>query len=178
MEDKGENKEGRRRPWIVKLGKRAARINKWEQQWYERWGFAQECSICGGGHTAMNRKIDENGKVSYDYNCPIASNTHWPPKEEDEVVVSIWESLEASPSKVASYHGYSNEAIEEALERWEHHGSGILMNPGECESFKDEVYLWCQVERQTWTFKRTLLQIYGLEEELEEQREIIDEEEG
>jgi len=126
----------------------------------------------------MSRKTDEDGKVSYDYNCPIANNTHWPPKEEDGVVVSIWGSLEASPSKMASYHGYSYEAIDEALEQWEHHGSGILMSPKECESFKDEVYLWCQVERQTWTFKRTLLKIYGLEEELELRREIKDEDEG
>jgi hypothetical protein len=165
-------------PWTVKFGKRAARVNKWEQQWYERWGSARECSICGEGHPAMHKHMDENGKVSYKYNCPIASNNQWPPDDKDEGVVSIWNSLDASPSKIASFHGYSYEAIDEALEKWEHHGSGILMSPEECESFKDEAHLWCEVERQTWTFKRTLLKIYGLGEESEEHLGKMDEEQG
>jgi len=126
----------------------------------------------------MSKQTNDGGKVIYGYNCPIATHDQWPPRGEEGGEWSIWGSLEANPSKMASYHGYSYEAVEEALERWEHHGSGILMSPKECESFRNEVYLWCQVERQTWTFKRTLATIYGLQEGLHDPLGFMNEEEG
>ena len=126
----------------------------------------------------MNKKTNEQGIISYEYQCPIATYDQWPPQMVSEEGVSIWNSLDANPSKIASYHGYSYEAIDKALEKWEHQGSGILMSPRECELFKDEVLLWCQVERQTWTFKKTLVRIYGLVEGIGEQLGETDEGEG
>jgi hypothetical protein len=152
-------------PWILKISKRSQRIVKWESNWYQRWALTRNCGICGEDHPAMNKLVDEEGIISYSYNCPIAMNKIWPPPSQVQEERCVWHCLEASPSRICSYHGYSWEAIITALEKWEHYGSGILLTPEECESFKRETHLRCEVERQTWTFKKTLLGICGLEEE-------------
>ena len=164
-------------PWTLKLGRKAARVNRWEQQWYKQWGLSQECSICGANHTAMVRQVDEDYKTSYVIKCPVASNEQWPPIDDDGGNQSIWDSLEASSRKMASYHDYSHEAITGALQKWEHYGAGNRMSLEERDLFKAEVDLWCMMERQTWTFKRTLLIIPEKDDELQNiLREIGDEE--
>jgi hypothetical protein len=145
--------------WVVKLGKRSRRMDKWENQWYSRWGLSNKCSICGADHTAMNRKINEEGRVSYDYNCPIAVHDQWPPLDHTKEGLNIWNSLDACPMKVASHHGYNKNEIAIALIQWEHNGSGKLVTPEELESFKTETWLICEEERQGWTFKRTQVKL-------------------
>jgi len=169
--EKGMGKEDPKFPWTVKKGRRSTRMDKWEQMWFQRWGLSNECSICGENHPAMNKIINDEGGVRYDYNCPIATNDQWPPLGSGDEDQNMWNSLDASPRKMASHHGYNLDAIIEALGRWEHHGAGLLVTPEECESFKSEVHLRCEVERQAWTFKRTLLVVYGLEEESDENLE-------
>ena len=184
MTPKGEQVEQGRNtgdeliPWILKRGKRAAKEDKWEQQWYKRWGSSQQCSICGGIHAAMIRHVGEDHQIKYIIKCPIANNTLWPPEEEDGRERTIWESLEASSYKMASYHHYSQEAIVEALGHWETHGAGDRMTAEEKEVFKAEVDLWCTMERQTWTFKRTLLIIPEKDEEWQNILGEVSDEEG
>ena len=69
---------------------------------------------------------------------------------------------------MASYHNYGQEAISDALERWKQHGTGNRMTEEEQEAFKAELDLWCMMERQSWTFKRTPLLIPVNSEVLEE----------
>ena len=159
--------------WILKRGKKAAKLERWEQQWYKRWGLSHECSICGEKHNAMLRQIDKDYKVSYTIMCPVASNETWPPNFDDGAERSIWESLEASPCKMAAHHCYSQEAVTGALKRWESQGAGNRMTSEDRELFKAEADLWCVLERQTWTFKRTTMSVLE-NDEMEE----IDEEEG
>ena len=144
---------------MVKLGKRSRRMEKWENQWYQRWGLSAKCSICGADHPAMNKKFKDDRVVGYDYNCPIAAHNQWPPTGFGKQGINMWRSLEASPSKLASFHGYNHEEVARALDQWEHYGSGILASPEDCLSFRLEVHLVCDTERQGWTFKRTLVTV-------------------
>jgi hypothetical protein len=176
--EQGRNTGDELIPWILKRGKRAAKEDKWEQQWYKRWGSSRECSICGERHAAMIRQIDNEHRVKYIMKCPIANNAQWPPEEEDGRERTIWESLEASSYKMASYHHYSNEDISEALECWRNRGAGDRMTAEEKELFKAEVDLWCMMERQTWTFKRTLLTIPEKEDDRQDMIGEMSDEEG
>ena len=152
-------------PWTVMHSKRSKRMAKWEQDWYNRWGLSTTCSICGMEHCAMSRVINEEDRVLYEYNCPISMHTQWPPVGVEEGNPDIWESLAASPHRLASHHGYSIEAVAEAVVRWENNGSGLLVTTEGQDSFRNEVHLICEEERKWWTFKRTpiLVDIVGYE---------------
>jgi hypothetical protein len=126
----------------------------------------------------MLRQIDNDYKVSYIIMCPVASNESWPPMIDDERERSIWESLEASPGKIAAHHHYSQEAVTGALNNWERRGAGNRMTTEDRELFKAEVDLWCVLERQTWTFKRTMMSVPNYDDENDKEMEEIDEEEG
>jgi hypothetical protein len=152
-------------PWSVKLGRRSKRMDKWEQQWYTEWGLSKECRICGDDHAAMNKLKDEEGKITYSYNCPIAMQEHWPVRNQEKEN-GMWGCLEANPLKVSSHNGFSYEAITEALFKWENRGSGSLLTNEERESFKGEVFLSCDAERQSWSFKRTLPNEYVVGNEI------------
>ena len=114
----------------------------------------------------MSKTVDEEGKVLYEHNCPIAKNSQWPPVGSEEDHPNIWDSLTACPYKLAAHHGFSYEAVAGAVDRWINNGSGLLATNEERDSFAKEVQLICEEERTFWTFKRTpiLLDIGGYEE--------------
>ena len=114
----------------------------------------------------MSKIVKEEGKVLYEYNCPIAKNSQWPPLESEEDHPNIWDSLTACPYKLVAHHGFSYEAVADAVGRWMNDGAGLLSTSEERDSFVNEVQLICEEERALWTFKRTpiLLDIGGYED--------------
>jgi len=110
----------------------------------------------------MIKTYNNDGQRLYKHNCPISIYNQWPPSDPDWEGLSIWNSLDASPEKMASYHGYNHAAIMEALDAWDNRGSGLLVSVDERLSFMREVQLICDEERQGWTFKRTAIIVNGI----------------
>jgi hypothetical protein len=151
--------------WERKLGKRSRKIDRWEKQWYLQWGLGKNCNICGEHRTSMNKVDGELGSTTYKYVCPVSLWDHWPPTEEDWGGLNIWNSLDASHEKLAFLHGYNEGEVNTALDKWENHGSGLLLLDIEVKEFKEKVRRICEDERQAWTFKRTLAEPSYLDDE-------------
>ena len=152
-----ENAPKRTSRWELKLGKRSKKIDRWERQWYRQWGLESSCNICGEDHAAMTKEDGDMGETTYKYSCPIALRETWPPKESDWGGLNIWNSLDASKEKLAFLHGYNEKEINLALYKWENYGAGLLLIDVEVNTFKEDVIRICDDVRQSWTFKRTLV---------------------
>ena len=153
--------------WDLKRSKRNRRLDRYEKEWYEKWGLDNVCRVCGGDHQALTKTYDQNGRRLYRHNCPISVHSYWPPSGPDWGELSIWNSLDACPEKMATICGYNQEATEMALIAWMEKGSGLILSEDERLSFKKEVHLISDEVRQSWKFKRTSPKATTWEEEPE-----------
>jgi hypothetical protein len=130
---------------LVEQRKRAVR------EGFVRVFLTKPCSLCGSeDHHMLREEEHEDWIRSRHYNCPIAANSD----EDLQRGLPGTQIYRISSVKLAEVSGFSQEGVNENLNRLLEKGYGRYLSNNKIFQLRDLAYQLCSQERTKWEFKR------------------------